>query len=235
MTKGFRWLIRLGDRLLNAVLIAAAAALLFISAYSLVDNLRLYQQASDPSLLTYKPALDAPIDNSHVISDKQAAWLNMYYTTIDYPVMQGDDNFEFLNTDPYGEFRLSGSIFLDWRNSKDFSDEYSLLYGHHMEHGVMFGSLDYFTDINYFENHRNGRLVTMKDTYELVVFAVSYALGDDGTIFSPRETTARQVLDYLEMNALIFTGYEEGKRIVALSTCAGETDLSRLIVFCYIR
>ena len=34
-----------------------------------------------------------------------------------------------------------GSIFLDCRNAHDFSDQNSVLYGHHMKSGKMFASL----------------------------------------------------------------------------------------------
>lgn len=41
------------------------------------------------------------------------AWLTIDDTKIDYPVMQGKDNTEYLNKDPYGDYALAGSIFLD--------------------------------------------------------------------------------------------------------------------------
>ncbi|MBR1845920.1 MAG: class B sortase, partial [Oscillospiraceae bacterium] len=63
--------------------------------------------------------------------------------------MQGETNGKYLNTDPYGEYSLSGSIFLDSRNAGDFSDSYSLVYGHHMADGMMFGALDAFFDEGY--------------------------------------------------------------------------------------
>ncbi len=230
--KGLNRLLRLLDGLLNAVAVAAGMALLCISVYSLVDNIRLYQGASDASLLTYKPALDAPMDNSQRVNEHQAAWLYLYYTNIDYPVMQGEDNYEYLNKDPYGEFKLSGSLFLDWRSSRDFSDSYSMIYGHHMEHGAMFGSLDYFTDPHYFENHSQGRLITEDAVYDLRLFAVAYGDGDDPTLFDPHERAAGDVLAYLDQHALIHMGCDPRSRILALSTCAGDTALSRLIVFC---
>lgn len=55
--------------------------------------------------------------------------------------MQGEDNMEYLNKDPYGDYSLSGSIYMDSRNTSDMSDDYLLLYGHHMENDYMFGSI----------------------------------------------------------------------------------------------
>ena len=76
-------------------------------------------------------------------------WIVVDDTNIDYPVMQGYDNSQYLNLDPYGEYSLSGSIFLDSRNSSDFTDPYSIIYGHHMEYGKMFGAIDDYLDDQY--------------------------------------------------------------------------------------
>ena len=100
--------------------------------------------------------------------------------------MQGKTNAEYLNKDPYGEFSLSGSIFLDNRNDKTFSDPYSLLYGHHMEYGAMFGALDEYKDKSYFEAHRTGLLtVTNGDEYNIRFFAACKAQATEKVIFDP--------------------------------------------------
>ena len=59
-------------------------------------------------------------------------WITIFDTHISYPVVQGKDNQEYLNKDVFGKFSFSGSIFLDYRNACDFTDSYSIIYGHHM-------------------------------------------------------------------------------------------------------
>lgn len=61
---------------------------------------------------------------------------------ISYPVLQGTDNEEYMRKDIYGNVSVCGSIFLDYENASDFSDVSSILYGHHMRNGSMFGSLE---------------------------------------------------------------------------------------------
>lgn len=60
-------------------------------------------------------------------------WIDIYNTNIDYPIVKGADNQEYLNKTVKGEFSTAGSIFLDSSNSPDFSDypKYTLwsLYG----------------------------------------------------------------------------------------------------------
>ena len=220
------------DHVLNGLIIALGTLILLISVYSLLDNMWLYQNASDPSLLTYKPSLDTAQqsqDNKQFL-DGQVAWLCIENTYIDFPVMQGNTNFDYLNKDPYGEYRMSGSIFLDYRNHGDFSDDFSMIYGHHMDHYNMFGSLDLFTSEAYFHEHENGWIAVKDRIYNLKLFAVVWGDTKDRVMFSPQGRTTDEVLTYIEENALIFTKYEAGRKIVALSTCAGETSTSRLIV-----
>lgn len=233
MSKTGKMIIKALDTLVNAVLCLAAAVLLFVSGYSLLDNYRLHQQARDDSLLIYKPALDQPASEtaSLVSLEGQVAWLCVDGTYIDYPVMQGRTNFEYLNKNPYGEYTLSGSIFLDCSSSPDLTDEFSMIYGHHMDHYSMFGSLDLFTGELYFDTHDTGWIATNDGVFDLRLFAVAWGEADDWTIFSPAGRTVEDVLPYIQEHSVIYTEYVPGTRIVAMSTCAGNTENSRLIVF----
>ncbi|MBR7081618.1 MAG: class B sortase [Oscillospiraceae bacterium] len=231
MERGINKAVNVLDTMVNTVVVIICLLILFISGYSLLDNVWQVQGASDDSLLAFKPVLDEPIKQEQLISGNQVAWLTIDDTAIDYPVMQGEDNFEYLNKDPYGEFKLSGSIFLDHRNSPDFTDEYSVIYGHHMEHGVMFGSLDAFKDKSYFDTHTKGHLATGEKVYDITLFAVSSADAMNGTLFDPQGRTTSEITDFLKENAIIYNEPEEGRSIIALSTCAGETYYARLLVF----
>jgi len=231
VTKVGKRIINILDALVNTVVIIVMLLILFISCYSLLDNHWQVQGASDDSLLTYKPALDEPIQDDQFISQNQAAWLSIDGTAIDFPVMQGEDNYEYLNKDPYGDYKLSGSIFLDYRNNRDFTDAYSLVYGHHMEHGAMFGSLDAFKDVSYFDTHTTGRLVTAGAVYDIKLFAVSSANATDQRVFNPQGKTTSDITDFLKENAMIYIEPEENAGIIALSTCSGDMAMERLLVF----
>lgn len=239
------------DGLVNRVLVVAIVIILLVSGYSYWDNLYLYRSAQDTSLLTYKPVLDKPLlIYDEAVSDKtasgaatsgdrmefvtglpgQVGWISLYNTNVDYPIMQGANNFEYLNKDPYGAFKLSGSIFLDFRSDSLLQDPYSVIYGHHMEHGSMFGSLEDYLDRAYFDAHRNGRITTGDAVYQLTLFAVTYADGNDRTFFDPEGRTREEILDYLVRNAIFFESPQEGLNLVALTTCYGEEYISRLAV-----
>ena len=156
-----RKVIRFLDGVENALVFLLFFLVFLAGLYSLIDTWMVYSHAVDSSILKYKPGYQGSPPDREIQGD-MAGWLTMDETGIDYPVMHGDTNEEYLNKDPYGDYSLSGSIFLDSRNSDDFSDEYSLIYGHHMEGGAMFGPLHKYLNRSYFEKHKNGTL-TVKE------------------------------------------------------------------------
>lgn len=204
-----------------------------LGTYGLYDSYCVYRQANDESLLRFKPDYEGEQTDEKTIVGNMVAWLSIDDTEIDYPVMQGDDNDEYLQTDPYGEYSLAGSIFLDYRNSSDFTDDYSLIYGHHMEGGSMFGNLDHFTDEKYFKAHRTGEIYLNDVPYTLTFFAVlDSADATREELFSPTECGRQQVLDYIKEQASIYLQPEEMEqdKIVALSTCKYPDTVDRTVV-----
>ncbi len=91
------------------------------------------------------PALELPA-NFQSAMDKYPdvyAWLQMPGTTIDYPVVQrfGDDSY-YIQRNLDGEKDLAGTLFTEYQyNSKSFEDPVTIIYGHHMRDGSMFGNL----------------------------------------------------------------------------------------------
>ena len=147
------------NRWYDRIIMLFLVLLLLIVCYCMYDNYWVYSHSIDKSILKYKPGSENYDPDDSPITNEMVAWLTVDNTNIDYPVMQSGDNIKFLNTDPYGSYSLTGSIFLDSRNSPDFTDEYSLVYGHHMEYGKMFGALDDFLDEDYLKSHTSGELM----------------------------------------------------------------------------
>jgi len=71
------------------------------------------------------------------------AWLYIPGTDVNYPILQreGDDRF-YLDHNSEGKFSQGGAIFTEETyTKKDFSDPVTLVYGHNMRSGAMFGNL----------------------------------------------------------------------------------------------
>ena len=219
------------DNIVNIIMSLFFLLILLIGFYTMYDTLIVYSAANGDDLRTYRPNIvnkdEAEWDMSEISKDV-VAWITIDGTNIDYPIMQGHDNSEYLNKDPFGNYSLSGSIFLDSRNSPDFSDPYSLVYGHHMDYGKMFGALDDFADNNYFDNHRTGTLTIGNSVYTLEFFAFLNTDGSTEEIFVPG--IGERTLEFVREHASIFYEPING-RLIALSTCKSPYTTERTILF----
>ena len=218
------------------LVILAFAFVMVIGIWQVYDNYWLFNHTIDDSILKYKPDPSTPVyEGDPPITKEMVGWITIDDTNIDYPVMQGDDNVYFLNIDPFGEYSLSGSIFLDSRSSSDFSDRYSLIYGHHMDYGAMFGALDDFLDKSYLEKHITGTLMVGRNAekiYDLEVFASMVVSAKEGVVFDLQED---RIEEFIHKNARVLVNESSGEDILALSTCADANTFDRIVVFCYKR
>ena len=199
--------------------------------YCIYDSAYLYNKATDDSSLAFKPDLES--DPTLTLPDS-VAWITLDDTSIDYPVMQGEDNMEYIDKDPYGNYSLSGSIFLDSRNDPEFKDDYSLIYGHHMEGGLMFGSLDKYFEKSYLEKHRTGTLITKNEIYRIEIFAVVHLLSTNTLVFDPGEHPVEEIHRFVKDNAEIYYEPKDG-RLLGLSTCTDNVPDNRSVVMCTIK
>lgn len=169
------------------------------------------------------------------------AWISVDGTHIDYPVVQGKTNLEYINKNIYGDFAFDGAIFLDTRNDPNFKDPYSLIYGHHMENGGMFGDLALFLDKNFFEENKTGALLTEEGEYKIDFFTVIQADGYDQNVFNPSNITNDQekmeFLQYLKQKQVNSRDIkiEPEDRIIGLSTCTSVQTNGRTILYGILR
>ena len=97
-------------------------------------------------------------DLSHINPD-YVGWIWVEGTSIDYPVVQGTDNFKYLNTTFLGERNRSAAIFMDSRCPDGFNG-FAILNGHNMRDGTMFAGLARFI----------GQVFSDDDYYEIIIF-----------------------------------------------------------------
>lgn len=167
-------------------------------------------------------------ETAEELSDETVAWLTLDGTGIDYPILQAENNFKYLNTDPYGHYSPSGSVFLDCGNAADFSDPYSIVYGHHMSGGFMFGALDRYADETFFDAHRTGTLTVDGLAHGIGVFAYAVVDVGDEAFFSLRD--GEQIGASIAASARIYRE-PTGGNVIALSTCRENDTSERTLVF----
>ena len=216
------------DDLLDNILIGFFVCLLLIGMYLGGDMLYLFNHAESAKAEAYRPTKENTTSFKEISQDC-VGWVKIDDSSIDFPIMQGVDNIEYLNKDPYGDYSLAGSIYLDSRNSSDFSDEYLLLYGHNMEKDQMFGSIHKWQDVEYFNEHKYGTVYCGDTQYIFTAFAFVTVDSYNEYVFAP---DTHFPLQFLRENAEIF---EEPKstHLIALSTCIDSGSL-RHVLFGYL-
>lgn len=232
------------DRLLTDFLMIFLVMIFLYASFALWDTWRIYNEANiDKSILKYKPSLYADKEDDFLslmeLNPDVCAWLTIEDTHIDYPVVQGKDNVKYVNTDIYGKFSLSGNIFLDYRNSSDFTDSYSMIYGHHMDADVLFGELDHFMETEYFKEHPKGILYLPDNTYRIEIFACLQTDAYDAQIFNPGKLNKTKYDALLSRIKKISLQYRDvdiktQKNILAMSTCSDTSTNARTVVLGYI-
>lgn len=251
MGKGF---VRFANGLIS---LAVGLSLLIAGAYAgycLWDNHQIYAAAENvqDDMIQLKPKIDENAEEEGPsfaellrVNQDVKAWLTLDNTHIDYPVLQGADNFTYINTDVYGNFALAGSIFIDSRCDQYFADPYTLLHGHHMENSRMFGDLDLYKDLVFFRQYYTGTLVIPGHQWSLRVFACMVVPSSEEKIFNPtlwKKDGVGKLLPFVKAEALHYdadtvtmledaiAAGETPPRIIAMATCSSEFTDARTIV-----
>lgn len=229
---------RLGNQVISLVTALIILLMLAFSGYSLWYTRSVNRGAFlSGELMRYKPTSDTgenpTLEELMAINEDVVGWLTIDGTNIDYPVVQGEDDMEYVNKNVYGEFALSGAIFLSCVNSPDFSDSYNIVYGHHMANGAMFGDVVDFTEKETFEAHPAGELYLPEETFKIELFACVEADAYDSKIYNVTALTKEERLAYIESIAARYrdVNMTDEDPIIALSTCAEGVTNGRVLLF----
>ena len=169
------------------------------------------------------------IDLQNEINRDVVGWLTIPGTKIDYPFVKGADNDYYVNRDLFGEDAPAGTIFIDERNAADLSDFNTILYGHNMKNGMMFGGLPLYSDEWYFNDHNAGTLYLVYGTYHMEIFAYMVVRSDDEVIYGT-DADSGAFFGYVRENARYFREPAATDKVVTLSACAYEFDSARVVV-----
>lgn len=174
-----------------------------------------------------------PVQSLQDTNPDYVMWLQITDTVIDYPVVQRDNSY-YLKHDFYGNKNKHGTIFLD--EDCEVTDPVILLHGHHMKDGTMFGSLKHYKKADYREQHKelSLELDEKKVSYEIFAGALIDLLQAERFCYEELPET-EEIEAYLQSLKKVSFWYEEpqweeGDRLVILSTCDYGTKEQRLII-----
>lgn len=231
-------ILTLADHLLNIMIILFFLPLLLFGIYAIWDNEQINQQADTTVYHTYRPSGEQNSESFEQLKEINSdviGWIQVEGTEIDYPVVQGQDNSRYVNTDVKGEFSLSGSIFLDCSNKSNFSDMNNILYGHQMEKHKMFGDISNFLDESFFQSHTEGAVYYENQWHEIELFSMICVDAYDPMVYNTTLSCPYDQQDYLSCirsNAVHFRelDFKDNEHYIAMSTCSSENTNERYVL-----
>lgn len=191
---------------------------------------------------------DSPVDMAPPIVDFASlqalnpdisGWIYSAGTPVNYPIVQGDTNEEYLYRMVDGSNNKCGSIFLDCSNDRNFQDANSVIHGHNMNNGSMFSELKKYAKQEYYDMHPTIWLVTPDQTYSIEIFAAFVTEADSEVwklSFSSEEeftTWKSEMAKKSFFKSKVFP--QVGEKVVTLSTCSYEFDNAHFVVIGVLR
>lgn len=171
---------------------------------------------------------------------EMVGWISIDDTGINYPVVQKDNTY-YLTHGFDQSNNTNGSIFMDERCSIVSPTINTIIYGHNMKSGMMFGGLKNYLQAGYLESHKYIQFNTIyeKRTYEIVAVCLSEVQYQDEDAYRYYDfitsTSAQDLQDFVEnVDALAVYGNADGltlqDKLLTLSTCNSYTEDGRLFV-----
>ena len=161
-------------------------------------------------------------------------WLYCDDGVINYPVVQGSDNYYFLEHLIDGSENASGTLFVDVRNHADWSDRNTVIYGHHMSDQSMFGGLYKYRSQEYAAEHPVMYLNTPSSGDYKLVFIGCYVDETDTLAFKTNFGSDSEYLEFLNYSSQHFMNPAEDTltvedNVITLITCSYEANNVRQV------
>lgn len=200
------------------------------------------QSTGDNTVVTSMEILPEYVD-LHNQNNDMVGWLKIEGTNIDYVVVQkAGDNEYYLNHAFDGSSNSNGSIFMDYRSNIVTPTTNTIIYGHNMKSGMMFGGLKNYLSDGYLDSHRYINFNTLYENrqYEIVAVCLSQVqYQDDASAYRYYDFISAGTDDEFEMfrqnvDSLAVVGNADGltreDKLLTLSTCNSYTEDGRLFV-----
>lgn len=173
-------------------------------------------------------------DSLQSINEDVIGWIRMdAVDTINYPIVQGTDNDYYLYRTFERTDNFSGSIFMDYMNKSNFGQRNTIIYGHNMKNGSMFGSLKDYRDKAVYDKSPYFWIYTPNRIYKYEIFSCAEVdkFGMNYQITFRDKEDFQEFIYQAKEQSLYDTGVDVDytDTIVTLSTCTGN-DATRFVV-----
>ncbi len=174
------------------------------------------------------------LDALREVNPDVLGWIEIPGTQLAYPIMDGDDNEYYLEHTWDKQASAAGSIFLEHLNNSDLRDFNTLIYGHRMINGSMFGSLKHYNKNDHYEKHPYVYILDDEGVHRYEIFSAYTAPVEGATfVYGFRNEAGMQLfIDYCISKSEIDTGVVPtmDDKILTLVTCTGRGYEARWVV-----
>ena len=171
-------------------------------------------------------------------------YISIDAVNLNLPVVQTNNNDTYLKKNFYGSTTKYGCPFVDYLNNMSYNhlDMNTVIYGHHMNNGTIFGALDKYKTITGYKSAPVISFNTIYRDYQWKIIGVMITNGhskdDNGYLFPYTFTNLSSTskmsayLSELAQRSLYDTGVDvlPTDKLLTLSTCSHEFDDARLVV-----
>ena len=220
-----------------------------VQLYSEAGRLACVAGAVEPSSAppaTPSPAEDAPRDGAkedapsgmdlsplQEVNADVVGWIEIP-GVLSYPLLQGGDNARYLTHAWNGEENAAGAVFLDYRADACLGDFNTLIYGHRMRNGAMFGRLKHYKDADFWRENSSVYLANENGTWRYDIYA-AYETGLTAASYQREFSSPEEKQDFIRYGlerSVIDTGITPTAEdtIITLSTCSGGDRNTRWVV-----
>ncbi|MBO4627129.1 MAG: class B sortase [Lachnospiraceae bacterium] len=224
-----------GVRIIVASSVFLGTALVTFGGYSIYEQMYTQNRAFESGIQAFDSTEQIEEAQKSLVEEREdyRAWLRVEGTAIDYPVMQGVNDLYYAKHDVDKNISISGAIYMSTENAADFSDNYIVIYGHHMDNGAMFGDIDRYLESGFLESHQEGVIVTPDGTYDVRFFALLRTVAYEDTVYNVGKRNLESLIAYVTENAVVKTTVKASDvtKVVALSTCTDVSTNGRLVLF----
>lgn len=185
-----------------------------------------------------EPTVQRDYESLLTVNPDVRGWITIPGTDLSLPVLQGEDNEFYLDHDFYKEKDRHGSIFADSGTDLAVFQPNTVLYGHHMRDGSMFGQLEHYADEAYYREHPAFTFDSCIEnrTYEILA-VVKVSLGDETFRYydyknMTEEAEFEEYYQQIKARSLyeIPVTAQYGDELVTLCTCDYSVQYGRLLV-----
>lgn len=219
-------------KIFKSIINIVLTLIIVICAYKIIHQLKEYNDADKVYNLIREEKEES--DNLFEKNIDYRGWIKIDNTNINYPILQGQDNEEYLYKDINNEYIVSGSIFMNYLNN-GFDDQNTVLFGYNMKNGTMFANLKKYKEEDFFYNNNDIEIELSNGQYlKYKVFSVYITDINDNytkTSFEDKDEY-KEFLERIKNKSIYKSdiSVNENDKIITLSTCSYEFDDARLVV-----